>query len=222
MRHNPGGAEGWLIGGTVQRTGAPSVDLRLRVPGVFNLQNALAAWTVALEVGADPHQAAAALANFTGTRRRFEFVGESAGVRIYDDYAHHPTEVGATLRAAVEAQAGVGRVIACFQPHLFSRTRDFAAEFGTALRIADVVVVCEIYPAREDPIPGISGDLVVHAVEEADPARRDSVHWCPNKHNIASVVADLAQPGDLVLTLGAGDITAVAPSIASELSEAAP
>lgn len=221
IRHNPGGQEGWLIGGTLERAGQEPVELRLRVPGVFNLHNAVLAWTVAVEVGADPHTAAQALAGFAGTSRRFEFVGEASGVRVYDDYAHHPTEVAATLRAAVNAQAGVGRVIACFQPHLFSRTRDFAAEFGAALRIADQAVVCEIYPAREDPIPGVTGQWVAQAARDAEPARADSVHWCADQQNIPELVASLARPGDLILTLGAGDITKVAPRIVSYLDTAA-
>lgn len=221
IRHNPGGHDGWLIAGTLERAGDAPVDLRLRVPGLFNLHNAALAWSVAVEVGADPHLAAQALAGFAGTSRRFEFVGEAAQVRVYDDYAHHPTEVAATLHAAVEAQAGVGRVIACFQPHLFSRTRDFATDFGAALRIADVAVVCEIYPAREDPIPGVTGEWVAQAARDADIDRADSVHWCADQKSIPELVARLAQPGDLILTLGAGDITAVAPDIVRHLDLAA-
>ncbi|MGJ3507319.1 UDP-N-acetylmuramate--L-alanine ligase [Enemella sp. A6] len=218
IRHNPARADGWLIGATVT-TADTEVTLRLRVPGVFNLHNAVAAWTVAVDLGADPVAAAAALGDFVGTHRRFEFTGEVAGVSVYDDYAHHPTEVSATLTAACDAVAGTGRVIACFQPHLFSRTRDFAGEFGRGLRLADQVVLTEIYPAREDPIPGVTGQLIVEAVRSADPARADSVHWCADRDEVPAVVAALAEPGDLVLTLGAGDITTVAPAIVAALEQ---
>ncbi len=133
--------------------------LELHVPGRHNALNAAAAFAVALELGVDPAAAAGALAHFTGASRRFEFKGEGRGVRVYDDYAHHPTEVRAALSAA-RSVAGGHKLHVLFQPHLFSRTREFAEEFAAALNTADTALVLDIYPAREDPIPGVSSQLI--------------------------------------------------------------
>ncbi|WP_120006277.1 UDP-N-acetylmuramate--L-alanine ligase [Nesterenkonia muleiensis] len=172
-------------------------------PGEHNALNATAAVGAGLAAGLGLSEAAGALAWFRGSSRRFELTGEANGVRVIDDYAHHPTEVAAVLSAAQGAASG--RVHAVFQPHLFSRTRDFSAEFGQALNAADTAVVLEIYPAREKPIAGVSAHLLGHPVLSRSEA-------------VAAVVA-AAEPGDMVLTLGAGDVTALAPQILTALQE---
>ncbi|MEN0071988.1 MAG: UDP-N-acetylmuramate--L-alanine ligase, partial [Propionicimonas sp.] len=178
--------------------------LELAVPGRYNLHNAAVAYAVGRALGVDGARLRAAASAFNGTHRRFQEVGRAAGVTIVDDYAHHPTEVVATLTAA-RVYADTRRVVACFQPHLFTRTRDFAGEFGRALALADVVVVLGIYPAREDPIPGVTGVLVAEAVRQfVDPAR---VHYVESVADAAAELAGLVVPGDLVVTLGAGDVT---------------
>jgi UDP-N-acetylmuramate--alanine ligase len=187
--------------------------VRLRVPGRHNALNAAAAWTAAAALGADAAAVRAGLESFGGTRRRFEAKGEAAGVRVVDDYAHHPTEVAAVLRAA-RGVAGRGRVVAVFQPHLFSRTRIFAADFGAALGLADEVVVMDVYAAREDPEPGVTGALVAAAV----PLPADRVAYVPSWSAVAAHVAGRARPGDLVLTIGAGDVTMLGPEILAALS----
>ena len=190
-------------------------ELRLAVPGRHNLSNAAAAYAVGRELGLDGPALRAAAASFTGTRRRFEAVAEVAGVRIVDDYAHHPTELTATLRAA-RALAGPRRVVACFQPHLFTRTLEFADAFGAALALADEAVVLDVYPAREDPIPGVTGELVARAARLAMPGR---VRYVPALDDAPAALADLARPGDLVVTLGAGDVTLVGPRLAALLEQ---
>ncbi|HEX8518963.1 MAG TPA: UDP-N-acetylmuramate--L-alanine ligase [Pseudonocardia sp.] len=186
--------------------------LRLAVPGEHMALNALAAALAAEELGASRECVVEGLAAFDGVRRRFEHRGAAGGVAVYDDYAHHPTEVAATLRAA-RAVAGPGRVLVAFQPHLYSRTRTFAAGFGAALAHADEVVVLDVYGAREDPEPGVTGALVADAV----PLPRDRVHHVPRRADVAAVLAGLARPGDLVLTMGAGDVTALAPDVLAAL-----
>lgn len=188
-----------------------SGTLRLSVPGRYNLLNAAAAFVVGRELGIGGSELLAAAATFGGTHRRFQHTATVAGVRIYDDYAHHPTEVGATLAAARTA-AGKGRVVACFQPHLFTRTRDFSAEFGAALAAADRIVVLDIYPAREDPIPGITGELVADAA--AAVAGSHQVTYVADKGAGAQALADIVGPGDLVLTIGAGDVHLLGPELA--------
>jgi UDP-N-acetylmuramate--alanine ligase len=187
--------------------------LGLRVPGRHNALNAAAAWTAATWLGFDGGQVAAGLESFGGTRRRFEAKGSAGGVRVFDDYAHHPTEVGAVLRAA-RAVAGEGRVLAVFQPHLYSRTRIFADEFGAALGLADEVVVMDVYAAREDPEPGVSGALVASAV----PLPAGRVAFEPSWSAVAGRIASRARPGDLVLTVGAGDVTMLGPEILAALA----
>ncbi|MCU1518059.1 MAG: UDP-N-acetylmuramate--alanine ligase, partial [Pseudarthrobacter sp.] len=140
-------------------TPAGTFALDLQVPGRHNALNAAAAFAVALELGVGPDAAAGALAHFSGASRRFELKGEAAGVRVFDDYAHHPTEVRAALSAA-RSVAGHHKVHVLFQPHLFSRTREFARDFAEALNLADTALVLDIYPAREDPIPGVSSQLI--------------------------------------------------------------
>ena len=155
------------------------------------------------------------LAAFDGVRRRFEYKGRVNGVAVYDDYAHHPTEVEATLRAAREVAVG-GRVVVAFQPHLYTRTRTFAGAFGAALRLADEVVVLDVYGAREDPEPGVTGALVANAV----PLPPERVHYVPRWAEVPAVLAGLARPGDLVLTMGAGDVTVLGSEVLRELERA--
>ncbi|WP_422936351.1 UDP-N-acetylmuramate--L-alanine ligase [Sinomonas sp. P47F7] len=183
--------------------------LPLTVPGTHNALNAAGAFAaVVLGLGAEPQAAAASLATFTGAARRFELKGEANGVRVYDDYAHHPTEVRAAL-AAARSVAGTGRVHVLFQPHLFSRTREFAAEFAQALSVADTVRVLEIYPAREDPIPGVTSRLVTDALPDGA--------YAASPEDAVGEIAALASPGDIVLTVGAGDVTAQGPALVAAL-----
>jgi UDP-N-acetylmuramate--alanine ligase len=196
-------------------TGPDGRALRLRVPGRHNALNAAAAWAAATWLGFDSEQVVGGLESFGGTRRRFEAKGAAGGVRVFDDYAHHPTEVAAVLRAA-RGVAGQGRVVAVFQPHLYSRTRIFAEDFGAALGLADEVVVMDVYAAREDPEPGVSGALVASAV----PLAADRVSFVPSWSAVAADVAGRVRPGDLVLTIGAGDVTMLGPQILAVLGAA--
>ena len=176
------------------------------MPGRHNALNAAAALAAAVELGIEPARAAAALASYRGAARRLEPKGEARGVRVLDTYAHHPIELAADLRAARDITTAGGRVIAVFQPHLFSRTRIFAAEFGAALGLADEAVVLDVYAAREDPEPGVTGRLVADAVPGG------AARYVPDLADVPAAVAALAQPGDLVLTMGAGDITKIGPA----------
>ena len=185
-------------------------DLVLAVPGRYNLHNAAAAYAVGRALGLPGGALRAAASGFSGTSRRFEPVAEVAGVRVFDDYAHHPTEVAATLTAA-RGLVGGGRLVACFQPHLFTRTRDFAGEFGRALALADEIVVLGIYPAREDPLPGVTGRLVADA---AQALATGHVHYVETLAEAAPALAAIVRPADLVVTLGAGDVTRAGPELA--------
>lgn len=178
---------------------AHSYGLRLAVPGRHMALNALAAAVAAVAVGADVDAVLDGLAGFEGTRRRFEAVGTAAGVRVFDDYAHHPTEVKVNLDA-LRAVAGEARSIVVFQPHLYSRTETFAREFGEALSGADEVFVLDVYAAREQPIAGISGASVAEHVTAP-------VHYVPDFSAVAGRVASAVRPGDVVVTMGAGDVT---------------
>lgn len=199
-----------LASGRTRLGTAGGTRLRIAVPGKHNALNAAAAYAVAVEFGFDPAQVAAGLAHYQGASRRMEVKGEVDGVRVLDSYAHHPTELAADLVAASDIAAG-GRVLAIFQPHLFSRTRFFAAEFGQALGHADEVIVLDVYAAREDPEPGVTGALIADAV----PGGR--AIFCPSAAEVPAIAADLVKPGDLVLTMGAGDITKLGPVIVTEL-----
>ena len=190
--------------------GHDAVRLRISVPGRHNGLNAAAAYATAVEMGFPPADVAAGLARYSGAQRRMEPKGEADGVRVLDSYAHHPTELAADLAAARDI-AGGGRVIAIFQPHLYSRTRFFAAQFGKALGQADEVFVLDIYAAREDPEPGVTGAMVANAVPG-----RVAVFW-PDPAGLPDAVADLAKPGDVVLTMGAGDVTRLGPLIVAAL-----
>lgn len=192
------------------------VDLELSVPGTHVALDAAGAWAAGLELGVEPEQMARCLGVFGGTKRRFEDRGEVAGVRVVDDYAHHPTEIEALMRTArAVATARGGRVLALFQPHLFSRTQGFAERFGAALAQADLVVVTDVYPAREraEDFPGVDGATVVAHL----PAGRGS--FVPGRLEAARQVAALARPGDLLLTIGAGDVTELGPVVLAELAD---
>jgi UDP-N-acetylmuramate--alanine ligase len=194
-------------GGSLQvRDGDVVSVLDVPVPGAHNGLNAVAAWVAARLLGVEAEVAAAALAGFTGTGRRFTDRGRRGGVRVVDDYAHHPTEVAALLRAARQV-AGDGRVLVLFQPHLFSRTRAFADDFARALDGADAVVVTDVYAAREDPDPGVTGALITDRM--ASPSAR----FIGDRFAAARAVGQAARPGDLVLTVGAGDVTELAPVV---------
>lgn len=173
----------------------------LKVPGVHHVKNSLAAIVVGMELGVPFKDLAESLSGFSGVYRRFEIKGEKNGVTVVDDYGHHPTEIEATLRAAKE---GFGRrVVAVFQPHLFSRTRDFHREFGSAFYQADVLVVTDVYPAREQPIPGVTGEMVAKAAKEF--GHRD-VHYVEDKNAVAEFLEGIVKSGDMLITLGAGDV----------------
>ena len=189
-----------------------STRLKVNLPGVHNLHNAAAAFCVGEVLEVDRDELIADLASFHGTARRFQRVGEVCGVTVIDDYAHHPTEVAATI-AAARAAADGGRVIVCFQPHLFSRTQIFADDFGAALAKADEVVVLDVYPAREEPIEGVTGELVADAVR----AHGGKVTYVPDLDDAVAALAPLARPGDLVLTVGAGSVTTLGPVLLQAL-----
>lgn len=192
------------------------VLLHVAVPGEHMALDAIAALLAGLEVGAPLDGLLEGLAAFGGVRRRFEFKGRSGGIRVYDDYAHNPTKVAAQLKAT-RLVAGDGKLIVIFQPHLYSRTRDFATEFGASLALADEVIVLDVYGAREEPIPEVTGKLVADAVTL--PAAR--VHYEPAFDRIPDLVASLAKDGDLVLTMGAGDVTSLGGEIIIALDKRA-
>ena len=177
-------------------------SIQLLLTGAHNVLNALAAVASGLALGAPFEGLAYGLSQVTGAQRRFERVGECVGVTIVDDYAHHPTEISATLSAA-RAAFPDRRIVVAFQPHLYSRTRDFAPEFARALSAADVVYLTEIYPAREAPIPGVTSSLIADAFG-ADKAR---LAWRGERAAVADAIAASCRAGDVVITMGAGDIT---------------
>jgi len=187
----------------------------LQIPGLHYVLDAACALAICLRLGYDFDAVRSGLEQFSGTRRRMELKGEAAGVRVYDSYAHHPTEIAGDLRAG-RSLAGAGRVVTCFQPHMYSRTQIFATAMGEALGLADSVVVMDVYPAREEPVPGVDGGLVAahvplapaHVVYEADASA------------VPGRLAELARPGDVVLTLGAGDVTRIGPEVLELLERA--
>lgn len=186
---------------TVLYNGEPVGDLRLQIPGLHNIKNALATVAVGLKLGVPFDTIAEALAEFTGVYRRFEMRGERRGVQVVDDYAHHPTEVRATLQAA--RSGWKNRLVCVFQPHTYTRTRDFATEFGKSFGNADVLVVTDVYAAREAPIEGVSGELIAGAARQFG---HRNVHYVPQKSDLPAFLESLVREGDIVLTLGAGDI----------------
>jgi UDP-N-acetylmuramate--alanine ligase len=188
------------------------VTLTIGVPGRHNALNATAAFATALELGVSPQQAVNGLEAYRGAQRRMQLAGEADGVRVIDTYAHHPTEITADLIAARDL-AQDGHVIVVFQPHLYSRTRFFAKEFGVALGLADEALVLDVYAAREDPEPGVTGLTVAAAVPGG------AARFVPGAAAVPGIIAGLAKPGDLVLTMGAGDVTALAPQIVAALRD---
>ncbi|WP_225830567.1 UDP-N-acetylmuramate--L-alanine ligase [Streptomyces sp. NK08204] len=184
------------------------------VPGRHYALNAVAALTAGAALGIPAAELAPALAAYTGVKRRLQLKGEAAGVQVIDSYAHHPTEMTADLEA-MRAAAGDSRILVVFQPHLFSRTQELGKEMGQALALADASVVLDIYPAREDPIPGVTSALIIDAARAAG-AVVTAVH---DKTEIPAVIAGMTRPGDLVLTMGAGDVTDLGPLILDRLSQ---
>jgi UDP-N-acetylmuramate--alanine ligase len=190
--------------------------VRLTVAGRHNVLNALAAIGAGLALGAPFQGLAYGLGNFTGASRRFENVGDADGVTVVDDYAHHPTEINATI-AAARARYPERRIVVAFQPHLYSRTRDFAREFAGSLCAADAVYLTEIYASREQPIPGVTSDLI----EAAFGANRTKLRWRGERSALADALAGGVQSGDVVITMGAGDITKTASELLARLRRAA-
>jgi len=183
----------------------------LLVPGRHNAINAAGAFAVLVGLGFEPKASLESISKFNGTQRRFELHGEVRGVKVYDDFAHHPTEVLAALSAA-RSVVGSGRLITVFQPHLFSRTRLFAKEFAQALSLSDEVVVLDIYAAREDPEPGVTGALIADAYID-----QDRMHYVPLWDDVPGAVAEIAQSGDFVITMGCGDVYRQVPGILKAL-----
>lgn len=184
------------------------------VPGRHYAHNAVAALAAGVALGVPAAELAPALAAYTGVKRRLQLKGEAAGVQVIDSYAHHPTEMTADLEA-MRAAVGDARILVLFQPHLFSRTQELGKEMGQALALADASVVLDIYPAREDPIPGVTSELIIDAARAAG-ADVTAVH---DKELAPQAVAGMAKPGDLVLTMGAGDVTDLGPRILDRLSQ---
>jgi len=209
LGHGPG-AWGQVEGNDLLLADGSRITLALAAPGAHNRANAACAIALADWCGVPPSDAAARIAPFAGVGRRFDDKGEAGGVRVVDDYAHHPVEVAATLTAARGVHPG--RLVAVFQPHLFSRTRALATEFGQALSLADVVVVTDIYAAREDPEPGVDSTMVLQSVR--GPAE---VMYVPLLADVPSVLVPDLRPGDMVITMGAGDITTLGPRLLEAL-----
>ena len=186
---------------TVLRDGKELGEIELQIPGDHNVQNALAATAVGLELQVPFSKVKAGIEKFTGVFRRWEVKAELDGITVIDDYAHHPTEIRATLAGA---KAGWRRRTVCvFQPHLYSRTRDFYDEFGRAFFNADVLIVTDVYPAREEPIQGVTGELIANAAKEFG---HKQVHYVPEKKDVPGYLMTITRPGDMVITMGAGDI----------------
>lgn len=194
--------------------GGKFLTFTVSVPGRHYAYNAVAALAAGIALGIPAHNLASAIASYTGVKRRLQLKGEAAGVQVIDSYAHHPTEMTADLEA-MRSSAGDSRLLVLFQPHLFSRTQELGTEMGQALALADASVVLDIYPAREDPIPGVTSDLIIDAAVAAGADVRP-VH---DKTEAVKVVAGMTRPGDLVLTMGAGDVTDLGPQILAELSK---
>jgi UDP-N-acetylmuramate--alanine ligase len=198
---------------TVELDGSP-LTFTVSVPGRHYAHNAVAALAAGVALGVPAAELAPALAAYTGVKRRLQLKGEAAGVQVIDSYAHHPTEMTADLEA-MRAAAGDARILVVFQPHLFSRTQELGKEMGEALAAADGSLVLDIYPAREDPIPGVTSELIIDAARAAG-ADVTPVH---EKADVASLVAGMAKAGDLVLTMGAGDVTDLGPLILDRLAK---
>src|SRR5918994_918616 len=196
--------------------GAPRARISLQIPGRHYVLDALAAFALGADLGYDPARLAQGLGAFVGTGRRMELKGVCGDVRVYDSYAHHPSEIRGDLEAA-RSMVGDGRLVVCFQPHLVSRTRLLGVEMGTALGAADEVVVLDVYVAREDPDPSVTGAVVADAV----PLPTERVAFVGDRSEALAVLLERVGPGDVVLTLGAGDVTALAPQLVAALQERA-
>jgi UDP-N-acetylmuramate--alanine ligase len=199
---------------TVLQNGRRLGSVTLQIPGRHYVLDAMTALAAGLRLGFGFEPLRRGLESFTGTRRRMELKGELGGVRVYDSYAHHPNEIAGDLQAA-RSIAGNGRVVVAFQPHLVSRTKAFGPAMGEALGAADVVVVMDVYVAREDPEPGVNGAMVAAHV----PLPPEAVRFVPSWSATPATLVELARPGDLVLTLGAGDVTLVGPEVLELLAE---
>lgn len=202
---------------TLPALGEQTIELLVRIPGTHMVLNAVAALLGGALLDADATRLAEGIGVFDGVRRRFDFLGEAEGVQVYDDYAHHPTEITAVLTAAKERveAAGRGRVIAVFQPHLYSRTMNFSREFGEALSLADDVILLEIFGAREDPVEGVDSRIIGEHIT-------GSWSYQPVFNAVPSDVLERVQPGDMVLTIGAGTVTMLAGEILSALQGETP
>jgi len=198
---------------TVELDGS-TLTFTVSVPGRHYAHNAVAALAAGAALGIPAAELAPAIASYTGVKRRLQLKGEAAGVQVIDSYAHHPTEMTADLEA-MRAAAGDARILVVFQPHLFSRTQELGKEMGESLALADASVVLDIYPAREDPIPGVTSELIIEAARAAGA----DVTPAKDKADVPAVVAGMAKPGDLVLTMGAGDVTDLGPEILTRLSK---
>ncbi len=207
----PGGAQGVVSG-----PDGGSTALHLRVDGAHNLLNAVAAIATASAVGVSPEVSAEALAGFTGVRRRFELRGSARGAQFYDDYGHVPVELAVTLDVA--RRTGPDRLVAVFQPHRYSRTLALWRELGAGLAEADLIVVTDVYGADQDPIPGVTGKLVVDGVAEAAPGKR--VVYLPHRQDVLSFLDDEVRSGDLVVTMGCGDVWMLGDAVLERIQEA--
>ena len=196
---------------TVQYKGTYLGTLELKMPGKHNIGNALATVAVCLELGLSFGEITEALASFQGAKRRFQHLGTAGDIKVVDDYAHHPTEISATLAAAKQLEPRI--LWAVFQPHRFSRTHQLYQEFGKAFKDADQVVITDIYAAVESPIPGVSAEIIVKAIEEEG----GKVVYLPGQQEIVTYLRDHCGPGDMVLTLGAGDIWQVGSKLLQQL-----
>jgi UDP-N-acetylmuramate--alanine ligase len=190
------------------------ITFAVSVPGRHYALNAVAALAAGVALGVPAAELAPALAAYTGVKRRLQLKGEARGVQVIDSYAHHPTEMTADLEA-MRAAAGDARILVVFQPHLFSRTQELGTEMGQSLALADASVVLDIYPAREDPIPGVTSELIIGAARSAG-ADVTALH---DQAEVPGTIAGMAKPGDLVLTMGAGDVTDLGPKILDRLSD---
>ncbi len=197
---------GWTFDVAIRGVRTPRITLK--VPGAHNVLNATAALATAMGLGFSDADAASGLEQFTGTRRRFEFRGEADGIRVFDDFAHHPTEVAATLRAARDV-AGEGRVVIAFQAHHYYRTAMFVKEFGEAMGLADEVVVLEVFAPGEEPIPGASGQTMAAEI----PLPAEQVLFEPSSPAVPQHLVDRARPGDIIMTVGQGDVSLMAPAV---------
>ena len=186
---------------TLVKDNAELGTVTLQVPGKHNVQNSLGAIAVGLELGIPFDKIKSGIEKFSGVYRRWEKKGEAAGITLYDDYAHHPTECKATLAGV---KAGWRRRVVCvFQPHLYSRTRDFYEDFGKSFLLSDVLIVTDVYPAREEPIQGITGELIVNAAKQFG---HKEAHYVQDKKKVPAFLKSIVRPGDIVVTMGAGDI----------------